>query len=211
MRTRLKKVTPYWAPTFVTLLLVVDLIYVQLQKLAITQDRIDYALVLFYQKTRLDFPLVAFVGFCIAIVYFLSVKWRVSRSRYILYTLSSIVLIFVALPLSGWPYLAMVIEDKHLYFAHVDRIWFDNELYQLAYMERSSYGEASYNLYRCDSLGFICDRVKQVDTSLGSPYQNAMDSEESALIATGITPNSLTIVAAHMRLGDYTPEQKPPA
>ena len=207
MRAKLKRIIPYWPPTFIILLLVVDWVYIQLQKLPITGDKIDYALVLFYQKTFLYFPLFAFAGFCIAIVYFLSVQWRVSRPRLALYTLSVIVLIFMALPLSGWPYLAMIIEDRHLYFAHVDRIWFDEELYQLAYIERSSYGEASYNLYHCDSLGFICDRVKQVDVS----YRDLLGSEESALIATDIMPNSMTIVARHTRLGDYTPEQKPPS
>lgn len=48
-------------------------------------------------------------------------------------------------------------------FVHRDRIPYGQHLYQLAILENPWFQEFSYNLYRCDAIGLVCDRIYQID------------------------------------------------
>jgi hypothetical protein len=67
-------------------------------------------------------------------------------------------------------------------FTHTSQLRIDDNLYQLAFKFNDDKG-ASYNIYRCDSIGFVCDRVHQIDLT-DEMYRWRVEELQAARTAT---------------------------
>lgn len=213
MSTRLKNLIPYWPPIFVGLLLAANLLYIRLNQLPVDQTKIEYGLILLVRELTFPIVLIAVVGFVLVLRSLLRVKWRVSRLRDIIYALSILVLALIVIPSSAFAVLSHVVDDGAS-LTHLDRLSFNGELYQLAYISQPPYySKSSYNLYHCDSLGVMCERVYQIDTSTGTPHSDVDDLQiaRTSHIVSDSTHNRLSIVVGTTSIGDYSPQQNPPS
>jgi len=127
----------------------------------------------------------------------------------ILYALT-VIFAFVAVPLSCWAGSSLFVEFGTS-FVHLDRIVVNGELYQLAYISQPTEDKSSYNLYRCDGLGFTCERIYHLDTASGILHADAgnFQSAEKARLMSDASNRSLSIVIEGTTIGDYRLREPP--
>lgn len=148
--------------------LIVILAYYIFARLSFTDPTIFYELIVFYRQTAI-YTVVATIGF-LGVVFALCIVFRRRLSRNQDAALAAaLILLFIAVPFSCWANIGIFAEFSNS-FVHIDRVTYGDYLYQLAFLSDWDGGNTSYGVYRCDSLGFVCDRVAVLDTSSGTDY-----------------------------------------
>src|SRR5690606_4191920 len=100
-------------------------------------------------------------------------------------------ILFVAVPFACIANLA-AFGELGTNFVHLTRISYGQHLYQLAALA-GSYGEFTYNLYRCDSIGYACERIYQLDASIESERSRLGTYQAARTASLAVDPDEGTI------------------
>ena len=191
MRRIWAAVFPYRSIILAALLLLIAFVYVQLSRLLFDRDNILYGLIFFFHVTGPYVLLLTIVSLCL---WFIRVFNRIKdySTRQTLIALAAGILFFVAVPVSGWAN-TKLFTQLGTEFTHVSQVRIQDHLFQLALIWNWNFsGGASYNVYRCDSIGLACDRIHQM--VLTEEIVRSSSEFQAATTATLVSdPNGDTI------------------
>jgi hypothetical protein len=180
--------------------------YGQLAQLSWEGNRIYYGLIVFYRASGLYVLLATILSFLFLVFFISTLPRPLSKRQDALYAIT-LLLVVVAIPASCVTAALWNFTEFGTTFTHIARMSNDQYLYQLAYIANPSFGRSSYNLYRCDTIGFVCDRVQSVDSSTGTPYQTVgnYQAAETATLVTDPTSQGISIRVGTETIYTYRP------
>ena len=192
---------PYLVIILAVVLLLVVGIYLFISNLSVDQDNILYGLIYLYRSTSAELLLVAIA---LLIVWLLSLFRSIGKMNRRKTLIAFVAGLLLAASLLGSLHLT-VNAGLGMGFEHLAQAPYENHLYQLAFMRFPQvdspnneplvpvYVEASYNLYRCDSVGYSCERIYQLDASSTSDNSRLNPNEVARTAALVNDPNAGTI------------------